>query len=117
MRKEATVTVEGKEYKIYELRVKEIMELGQKMSELSKGDEGNLALLALLKESLPKFISVEWKALAEFAPSELEEMWVKFQEVNKSFLGILSSIGMKEALNQIIAGFKEDLSKSWQGLL
>jgi hypothetical protein len=117
MRKTITVTIEGREYKVYELKVKEIWEIGQAMTNFPKGDEGNKALLGLVKEWLPKTVSLQWEEAFDLAPSELEELWSKFMEVNKSFLSILGSMGLKNAWGQILKTFQSDLSKSWQGLL
>ena len=117
MRKTATVTIDGKELKVYELKVREIWELGQAITSLPKGEGGNKALLELVKNWLPKTVSVKWEDLMDFAPSELDELKEKFLEVNKSFLGILGGLGLKEAWNQIVKTFQQDLNKSWQGLL
>lgn len=167
MRKHKEVEIEDVKYKVYELRIRDIWELGQQLTSLPrskrlevkidleegkeytaeqikekvsvdiklfenkkytvgvvrelieeklKAEQGK-AFMDLIKKWLPEMTSIKWENLYGFAPSEIEELWEAFLEVNKSFLSILKKMGLQKIWDSILKTFQTDLMVSYQGLL
>lgn len=79
----------GRPVTVYEVRVREVLEL------LSTPDK---ELAEAAQELLPKCISLTQEELLDLYPSEMDEVWAAFEEVNDSFFSKLRAAGIIEQL-------------------
>ncbi len=114
MRKTIAFKIDGREGQITvkELTVKEILSLMQDdvLQDTSLESLKNI----FADRFLP--LCVEGLSLADlvdFAPSEIEEVWIKFEEVNSSFFALARKAGLLQSVNNI----KDAIIKDFSGLL
>lgn len=99
--KTKTITIGDKSFTLKELPVKIIWDLmndeskEKKKKAVSMLDQGQ-DLLALACPELSK------DTLIGLYPSEIEELWEGFKEVNSAFLGVARTIGLEEALIGVV---------------
>lgn len=85
MRKSKMITIgDGKEITVKELRIKEILSLFD--------DDNKDDFIGTLKVALPEYVGISYDELTELTPSEVEEIWVSFKEVNSVFFAISGKI-------------------------
>lgn len=115
MRKREVVKIDEKEYTIKELTVREIIEIfsdsdffKEKMKE--DGEVKNTGgtyfdelkdMLSILERVLSYCSDFKLEDLKELAPSEIKNLYNKFEEVNKDFLSFAEVMGAKEMLINI----------------
>lgn len=91
MQKTKTIQIGSRSFTLKELPVRQVWEL------LNNG--GDAAMLdrcqALLKLGCPE---LDTNVLLDLYPSEIEEIWQGFEEVNAAFLGVVRLIGLDRAL-------------------
>jgi len=101
MRKRTTFSIEGrdKEYEVKELSIREWVQL------LGDGNLEELDLLSLLNRVRSGFTdiatNIKPKELMDFAPSEVDQVWEKFKEVNSVFFGLPDRLGVASLWDQI----------------
>jgi hypothetical protein len=110
------VVINKKEIIIKELTVRQIIEIGKGFTQsgASKEDKKDLSLDTFIKglrEYFPMSIDgVTVEELIDFTPSELDELYAVFKEVNKSFLAMIEKAGFGEVLRQLMTAMKKDFS-------
>ncbi len=107
-RKESQKEFAGKKIIIRELRVKDIMAL----FDLAEVD--GVDTMTAMRTHLEKFLPVVAEGLAfddflESTPSELEELFGWFMEVNQSFFTVAKKLGFDQVLGQMRAAMEKDL--------
>ena len=116
MRKERKFKIEGndKSIEVYELRVKEIISL------IEEDTLGDLSLSAMktmfVDRLLPISSNLTWKDLLEMAPSEIEQCWDVFREVNASFFVGIKAMGLTSMVNTVKEAIISDFSNMLAGL-
>jgi len=107
MRKLKSFKIEGneKQFEVRELTVREIIELVQGGPE----GEGGKSIMDSLKDSLlPICSNITIDELYDMAPSEIEVIFEKFKEVNRSFFDVARRAGLGTMVESYI---KEATSK------
>jgi len=103
MQKTKTIQIGQQSFTVKELPVRVVREL-------VNGDDLKESWLdrcqKLLKLGCPE---LDPETLLDMYPSEIEELWKGFEEVNASFLGIVRLVGMDQAL---IGAVKEAVTTS-----
>ena len=115
-RKMRELTFEGedakskKTYQVYELRVKQIIAL---MEDNTFGDDLSLLALKSFVESqlLPLCSNISMKELYDMYPSEIEECWNAFREVNASFFVGIKAMGLTSVMETVKQAIINDFSK------
>jgi len=115
MRKKAFVKLEidenkSEEIAIYELRVRDILEIGEEIMTMGRDAQ---QWEAFVTRWLPRCVSIDYERFLDFAPSELMQIKNTFMEVNESFLSILEGLGMGEMLEQLKESFRADWKQSF----
>jgi len=104
MQKTKTIQIGQRSFTLKELSVRVVRDLVGSM------DDANESMLdscqKLLKLGCPE---LDFEVLLDMYPSEIEELWKGFEEVNASFLGIVRLVGMDQAL---IGAAKEAVTTS-----
>ena len=100
MQKLKNITIRDKSFTLKELPVKVIWNL------LNQTDEKKTSSIIddsqeLLKLACPELTK---EAMLELYPSEIEELWHGFEEVNSAFLAIARKIGLGEAIIGTVRG-------------
>ena len=110
MRKERKFKIEGydKSFEVYELSVKEIIGL---IEDDSVSDLSITALKELFTKLLPIGSNLSLEELLEMRPSEIEECWRKFREVNASFFEGIKKMGLTSMLNTVKEAIIKDFSE------
>lgn len=121
MRKQKTIKIDGKEITIRELKVKEIYRIISGAFEIAgkKEQDGEQSLEAFGEEIsnfLTTYLPLVTKDIThedalDMAPSELEELYEAFKEVNKTFFTVLQKVGAGNLLQEIKKAIAEDFSK------
>lgn len=106
MRKTKTIKIDDREITVKELRVKDIIALAGDVG----GESGNT--LEVVQKMLPLCVDIDKDALLDFAPSELRQLYVAFQEVNADFLEIVKALGLDKAKDAIVEAIQTTLSSS-----
>lgn len=110
MRKSKNSEIDDKKITVYELTVKEIIELGEgkKLNEAQSLED----FRALLNDYLPKCVSgVTLDDLIGMAPSDLQLIYNDFREVNSVFFDVARSVGLGELLNELKQAIQKDFLK------
>jgi hypothetical protein len=111
MRKTKTFKLEGwdKQFTVNELTVKQIISLLQDdpLRRISDVDW----LRKSLDRLLPDCGNVATDDLIAMAPSEIEEIWKQFQEVNKVFFATARQVGLGDLLAELKAAIIKDYSR------
>lgn len=103
-RKTKAFAIEGykKNFIVNELSVKQILDMFDQ--------EKTVSFFSLLDEQfLPAAGNITIDEIKEMTPSELEEVWAAFKEVNKSFFGLAQIKGVQQVLEKIQESFMADL--------
>ena len=94
MQKTKTIPIGTRSFTLKELPVRVIWELiNNSQNEQSTGMLDRVQ--NLLKLACPELTQ---EVLLELYPSEIEELWAGFEEVNAAFLGVIRRIGLDTAL-------------------
>ena len=104
MQKTKTIPIGNRSFTVRELSVRTIWDLVN-----NSGDEtvsGIDRMKDLLKLGCPDLTE---ETLLEMYPSEIEELWQAFEEVNASFLGVCRQMGIDRV---IMAAIKESISEA-----
>jgi len=116
MRKERKFKIEGidKSIVVYELTVKQIISL---IEEDVLGDLSLSAMQTMFADRLlPISINLTWEELLEMAPSEIEQCWDIFREVNASFFVGVKMMGLTSVMNTVKEAIINDFSNTLVGL-
>lgn len=110
MRKKKDLKLDDREITVKELTVREILEVGNELSEQVKGEDFGLDLL---KKALGKHFSkaidgLTLESLLELAPSEIDLVYKAFKEVNKVFFVVVDQMGLGELLKTLKEAAKKD---------
>lgn len=108
-RKTTTFQIDGydQQFTVYELTVKQVMGIMQD----DAADTSLLGLLDQLKKFLPIASTVTVEQLYEMPPSDIEVIWEKFKEVNKTFFDLSQQAGLGELLGEMKRAIIEDFGK------
>ena len=112
MRKTKTFKIEGydKNFEVKELKLKEIIGLIQ--DDVTGGDTSIESLKTVFESRLlPLCSNVKVDELLEMTPSELEEFWNHFHEVNSSFFGLARKAGIQEVLEELKQAIIADFTR------
>lgn len=95
MRKQKEITL-GDDLKVTvkELRVRTIVGLFDQK-------DATLPLAQRFDDLLPEACSLGKEALLDLVPSELEEIWVAFREVNAAFFSLAAKMGLKDLIEAV----------------
>lgn len=109
MRITKTFKIEGidKSFKVKELKIKQIISL---MTEDNLDTDLDAMKAMLVDVFLPMCSNIEFSDLEDMAPSEIEIIWNKFKEVNKSFFDLAQKMGLEKILSQVKEGIQADFS-------
>lgn len=117
MRNQKICTINGKDFVIKEITVRDIVEEGDSLIKFFDNFSFE-KLLTLSQSVLSRFSTIKKEDLLEFTFSEIDEIELVFREVNKSFLKRLSQgallvnrLGVHEYLDKILASIREDILK------
>jgi hypothetical protein len=105
MRKTKRIKIDDLEITVKELRVKDIRQIIDRLSEVRELDQA-LELLPLLTD-LPA------EKIDDLAPSELNQVWEAAREVNAFFLDLMKKTGLVTALTGAI---QSNLTEAFAGL-
>nr|WP_319491803.1 phage tail assembly protein [uncultured Desulfobacter sp.] len=94
MRKTKSIKIDDLEITLKELRVKDIRQILNRLSDLSGVEDA--------MELLPMVTDLPAEKLEEMAPSELNQVWEAAKEVNAFFLSLLEKSGVITALKDSI---------------
>ena len=97
MQKTKTIQIRDRSFTLKELPVRIVRELVNGEDTKSWLDRCQ----KLLKLACPE---LDEEALLEMYPSEIEELWHGFEEVNSAFLGLVRLIGMDRVLIDVVRG-------------
>jgi len=93
MQKTKTIHIGTRSFTLKELPVRQVWELiNNEQGEQTGFTERFQELLALACPELSK------EVLLDLYPSEIEELWQGFEEVNAAFLGAIRLVGMDQAM-------------------
>lgn len=111
MRITKTFEIEGYDqtFHVYELKVKQIISLisGDYLDDMSvDGLKKNFS-----EVFLPMCSNITMEVIEDMAPSELEFIWSKFREANKSFFALAQKMGLEELMEQIKQAIIADFGK------
>lgn len=111
MRITKTFEIEGykETFMVKELKIKEIISLisGDILEDVSiDGLKKNFSEIIL-----PMCSNIKMSDIEEMTPSELEVVWTKFKEANKSFFAMAQKMGLQEVLEKIKQGMIADFGK------
>ena len=95
MQKTKTVEIGTKSFLVRELSVRTIKELIDNQGQVDGVDK----MKELLRLGCPDLTE---DALLDMYPSEVEQLWNEFEEVNASFLGIIRKIGLDTVILQAV---------------
>lgn len=109
MQKSTTVNFGKKSFTLKELPVRAIWDLINSGSE--QGQDTVAGVKALLQKGCPELTEDE---LLDLYPSEIEELWQAFEEVNSAFLAVVRRAGLIEI---VLDGFKPVLKAELQKAL
>ena len=109
MRKQKTVKIDDKEIAIKELRVKDFVEILEGVS----ADTSIAALRGQIEKLLPLATDLTVESMMEMSPSELQQIYDGFREVNSVFFEGAGALGM----GSLLAELKNSLLKDFSGLL
>ena len=116
MRKREGLKLDDKEIIVKELTLKEIMEIGDKIANSSRGTKGGSdfdAIKDALKEHLELGIEgISFDQLVLMTPSELKTIYEKFKEVNSVFFEVAQQMGLIDLLRKIKIEIQNGFLKS-----
>lgn len=111
MRNSKSIEIDEKKITVYELTVKEIIEIGETKS-VKEGAAELKDFKGIFEDYIPKALSgVALDDLIQMAPSDLKEIYGTFREVNATFFEVARSLGMTELLNQLTLAIQKDFLK------
>jgi len=107
MRKIKKVNIEGKEYEVKELSMRQILELKNQYESVTTFD-GLISIFIEKCSNIPK------DSLLDLTFSDMESLVVAVKEVNESFFKIPAHLGLKEVADQMIEKIKNSIIKDWK---
>ena len=111
MRQSKNLEIDDKKITVYELTVKEIIEIGER-KEVKEGKANLNNFKDILEHYLPKAVSgVTLDGLIGMPPSDIKKIYEDFKEVNAVFYEAARSMGLDELLNQLKAAVQKDFLK------
>ena len=112
MRKTKTFKIEGNDasFEVKELRVKEIISLIQQ-DVLGSDLDLNTLKEVFAEKLLPLCGNMTLQDLIEMTPSEIQEIWDHFFEVNKAFFVMARKAGLQGILEKLKEAILSDFSK------
>ena len=117
MRNTAPVTIDDVKIIVRELTVREIINLTNDKTLL--GGKGELTLTALREQAdkyLPQFLEgITVEQMIDMAPSDLEIIYDKFKEVNKTFFGAARTVGLDQLMEQLKLTLQREFLKLLAG--
>lgn len=122
MRKQDTLELEQEgaepiKITVKELTVKQVLSTFDRWKD-AKEDEGFKGLLEDVRGLFDLSISgIQFKELENLAPSEIQQIYDKFKEVNSVFFDLADSMGLNDLLKELASGIKKDFSKLFAGSL
>lgn len=111
MKKRKTIEIDGKEFELSELTVKQIIDIFDNskfvigLNELTNSDNISLSIVRSANEInnlLAQCANFRIEDLMDLTPSEIKLVFDVFKEVNSDFLSILESLGMIETFQRIL---------------
>lgn len=125
MRQRKTIKLDDREVTVKELTVKEILDIGNRIADQGTGTEGegksdNLSLDAI-KGALDKHMGLAVEGvtvtdLMEMAPSEIDQIYQAFKEVNKVFFALAHQAGLQDLVRTLQEAIKKDFLRSLAAL-
>ena len=111
MRKTITFKIEGydKPYTVNELSIREIISLIQ--NDVVQGQDIESLKQVFTDVLLPMCTNVSLDELMDMAPSEIKQLWDKFQEMNSVFFDVAQKMGIAEIWEDLKKGVIADFSK------
>ena len=104
MRKIKSIKIDDKEIAVKELTVQQILNLWERFS------LETLSLFDLVKEIAGMSTDLTLAELQQYAPSEIEEMYKVFCEVNGSFLGIWAYLELGKPIKDMLRAMINQIS-------
>lgn len=93
MRRRKTIKIDEREITVYEVRPRDVMEVGDIFEKEGMGK-------ALMAE-LPRFTDLPKEDLYDMAPSELRQIYDAFMEVNSDFFDAARAVGLIKVLTDV----------------
>jgi len=108
-RKTKTFEIEGyeKSFTVYELTVKQIMDLMQQDIQ----DTTLTGLTAQFESFLPLASDIKLPQLYDMTPSDIKIIWERFKEVNDTFFVVSQQAGLGDLLGALKKAIVEDFGK------
>ncbi len=100
MRKRETIKIDYREVTVMELTVQDIMELFQADKEAD--------FLELVNTWLPRTTDLTLEEMKTMAPSELEQVFNTWKEVNSAFFRMARAAGLGQILTELQEAMKQD---------
>ena len=111
MSKSELCKIDGKEYTVKELRVKDVLDLYAEVEAEQKKDKKGKNFLELTREFLPRATDMKIEDIFETYPSDLEKLYKKFEKVNSVFFGLAQKLGLLNVIKEIVENLKEVVIK------
>jgi hypothetical protein len=113
MRQRKTIKIDDKEITVKELTVREIISIGDNVTNQIKEDsrDGINVLKDLLAVHFPLgFDNLNLDDLLDMAPSEIDKIYQAFREVNQVFFQVAKQAGLSDLLTGLKAAMQRDFS-------
>jgi hypothetical protein len=113
MRKSTKIKLDDREYTLLEVRPIDVLSLLPGDGDLAEGEEqvGGESWRELFQKALPLVCEgLDFDGLVQLAPSEIEELWKAFKEVNASFFKIAGWLGMETMVDKAVAAIRQGLA-------
>lgn len=102
MRETKTFTIKGHDHKKWEVRELTAREILTVLSPHSlEGMEWGQVMEHFMSTALPVASTITAEELLDLAPSEIDEIWGHFREVNKTFFGLSDRLGIKGLYQEV----------------
>lgn len=115
MRKSKKIKLDDKEIEVFELRVKDYVQVIDRVKE-----ETNMTPAMFFDEFkgiLPKCCTLTYEEMLEYAPSELEVIFGAFKECNESFFKLLGRMGLTNLPDVLSKAIEQDILSASTGSL
>jgi hypothetical protein len=125
MRKRKTIKIDEKEITVLEVKVSDILEILGLQEEkkadgkISEGPGDQLKdLVAIIRKYLPQFVqNITLEDMIDMAPSEIEQVYNAFKEVNSTFFSLAQRLKLGEMLERMKDAIIADCSAMFAGFL
>lgn len=119
MRREREVEIDNKKIKVFELTVKDILEILGESGE-KEGTQGSADqiedLKSLVEKHLTKATDAKLEDFREMAPSDIKTVFDAFKEVNSVFFEMAQRAGLGAILEEVKSALLKDFSGIAAGL-